>query len=90
MLLNDTEVARCHQDVTCKDRRRIGRGSVISMLFEANQRHHVWNQDCHEDGGQYLTSSTQTLHKETEGDARNSLGIGLPSLKTVAIHILLS
>ena len=49
ILLFDTEVALCHQHVTCQERRSIGRGSVISMLFEANQRHHVWNQDCHED-----------------------------------------
>ena len=49
MLLFDTEVARCHQHVTCQERRSTGRGSVISMLLEAIQRHHVWNQDCHKE-----------------------------------------
>ena len=85
MLLFDTEVARCHQHVTCQERRSIGRGSVISMLFEANQRHHVWNQDCNEDGGrrrrrrnQYLTSSTQTLHKKQRAMQGNCLSVDNP------------
>ena len=81
MLLFDTEVARCHQHVTCQERRRIGRRSVVSMLFEAYQRHHVWNEDgCRRRRrrNQYLTSSTQTLHKKQRAMQGNCLSVDKP------------
>ena len=76
MLLNDTEVARCHQHVTCQERRSIGRSSVISMLFEAHQRHHVWNE--HGFRRRRRRNQYVTLHKKQRAMQGNCLSVDKP------------